>query len=311
KSLGEIPRPVTTGAKETLKIRTQKEIFGTKECQEWYINAVKEAIEKLNPDKLYEFIKAHGIYNKEGFSRWNNEFAALLSLNVPEKYRGSSAEMTNRRITAATQHVLVEYYNNDVFQLTVKKVNPWIWIDGWYGPYTNSVMGDYWNTVHGPARPENAPLGRSDLGRSYPPGGSSQKTYAAAMAWLTTQLTGSTRDTVKPQENVPAEKQLAKKVSSAPEAITDLVIRHHEVKKNQNLKSALKEAYYSTYSDTSKAKDLSEKALNAIPSNKTAELNKQVQKGDLLKITTAGLLQVLGPRNVSKYEIQMEKPKHA
>ncbi|MBU0705855.1 hypothetical protein KJ657_00055, partial [Patescibacteria group bacterium] len=82
KSLGELPRPVTPGAKETLRIRTQKEIFGTKECQEWYIKSVREAIEKLDPDRLYDFIKAHNIYNKEGFSRWNSEFAALLSLNV-------------------------------------------------------------------------------------------------------------------------------------------------------------------------------------------------------------------------------------
>ncbi|MBU0705834.1 hypothetical protein KJ657_03080, partial [Patescibacteria group bacterium] len=135
------------------------------------------------------------------------------------------------------------------------------------------------------------------------------------MAWLTTQLAKPGRAKVEPQEDMPPERQLAQRVDAGteaiPEAIKNLAIRHHNVKKDQTLKKALEEAYYSTYADTFKAKDLSEKALSAIPSDKTAELSKQVLKGDLLKITPNGLLQVLGPRNVSKYEIRMTKPKTA
>lgn len=325
KSLGKVPHPVTPRAKEKLKIRTQKEIFGSKECQEWYIRNVKEALEKLKGDRLHAFIKAHQKYGKGNYIQWNSEFADLLGLNVPAKYRGGSAHMMHRRITAATQHVLVDYYNNDVFQLTKEKVNKWIKIDGMTGPYTSSVLGDYWNSVHGPTSTKPH-LGRSGLGWGYPEGGTGRKTYAAAMAWLIAQLAESTRDKVETPEDVPPAKQLKRRVEKRRKTIEkyrdldkdkgekvklkDLYIRHHELKKDHpNLLSALAEVYRENPRTPKQSKKLF-RAMYLLALKGGAEIDQmKVKKGDII-IVADGFLTVRRSNTTNRHRIPMKEPKH-
>lgn len=41
KKLGNLPRRVTPKAKKKLKLRTKREIFGSKECQDWYMEKLR------------------------------------------------------------------------------------------------------------------------------------------------------------------------------------------------------------------------------------------------------------------------------
>jgi len=104
KSLKEVPRPVTPKAKEKLKFRTQKEIFGTRECQEWYINALREALETMDGDKLYDFIRAHPKYSMTSYIAWNEHFAELVGIKPPAKYRGNSKKRRHVRHTLKQSH---------------------------------------------------------------------------------------------------------------------------------------------------------------------------------------------------------------
>lgn len=199
KELKEMPRPKTKEAEEKLKVRLIKEIFGDEETQKWYVDRVREALETMNSDRLHAFIVNHPRYGKGEFRKWNADLAKLLAISVEKKYKGKNEAHTNMRLTAATQIVLVEYYKNDVFQITIpeKKINPFIFIDAKWGPYSNSVLAEYWKHKHGPKSAKPDP-NRSGLKKSY--GAKSKQVYGDAMAYLDAQLS-----TVKPP--APEEKK--------------------------------------------------------------------------------------------------------
>lgn len=193
RDLDDIPHPVPPRAKDNLKKRTL-DIYGTKEVQDWYINKIKEAIEKMNGDDLHKFIVDHPKYRaKNDHVQWNKDFAALFRLEIPDKYKGQNEETTNRRITAAAQNFLVNFYQNDVFQITQQVVNPWIFIDGRMGPYTVSVLNVYWVKKFGKTstRKPNPP-GDSGLGydKDYKQGSREDALYAAALHYRDGQIRG-------------------------------------------------------------------------------------------------------------------------
>ncbi|MBN2306742.1 hypothetical protein JXD20_02045 [Candidatus Peregrinibacteria bacterium] len=219
KKLKESPRPVPPGARENLRRRTIEEIFETRECQEWYINKVREALE--NPaigDKLHAFIHRNKGYRNNSYQAWNRDFAEVINLtDIPEAYRGAGKTVTYRRITAAAQHVLVDYYQNDVFQISLEreKSNPWIYIDGLMGPYSVSALNDYWMTRHSKgSKMKPIPPGRSNLNKkSYSPDGENWALFLDALNYLSVQTGKAPRGAEPPQRNIPPEREMRQRVS--------------------------------------------------------------------------------------------------
>lgn len=157
KKIDSLPRPVTKKAKETLRQRTKNEIFGDLETQEWYINQIKEALERLDGDRLHEFILSHQSYSRSAFVSWNNELFDLLGVSIPDEYAASKKSMTNRRVTAALQHALIDAHKNDVFQITKKEHGQWINVDGKCGPYVVANLAEYWKAVFKPSSQRENP----------------------------------------------------------------------------------------------------------------------------------------------------------
>ena len=188
--LREAPRPVTPKAKERLDKRIIREIFGSRDCYDWYMKKLRAAIRSISPDDLYRFIHEHPSYGKSNFEGWNRDFAELVNIGeIPKKHRGANLSIRNRRIAAAAQRVLVDMYEDDVFQLTFDKpkTNPWIYVDGETGPYTVSVLNDYWVAKYGKSRPDLYPPapGRSEPNeRHYPPDSQSYASWLTALSYL-------------------------------------------------------------------------------------------------------------------------------
>ncbi len=226
KKLRKLPRWVPPKAKKKLKLRTKKEIFGSKECQKWYMEKVSEALEKKG-DLLYDFIRAHSEYSKTSHVSWNKDFAAFVGLDPNDekfkKYKGATEAITNRRITAAAQHVLVEKYDNDIFRLTYtkKQFNPWIFVDGKMGPYSVSVLDDYWMATHSKnSKKKPKPPGRSGLDdKDYKPGSASAKTWDKALEHLDIQTENGPVEEDSPEEKPfklsEAQEKNFKKIESA------------------------------------------------------------------------------------------------
>ncbi len=230
--------------------------------------------------------------------------------------------MMHKRITAATQHVLVNYYNNDVFQLYEAKPITWAQCDGKMGPYTTSVLGDYWNSVHGPTS-DKPDFGRSGLDDSIPEDSPRRKSYAVAMAFLTEKLAESIRDEETPEEDKEPSEALGDKVKEEREArqnyrtldesgeevkMSDLYIKHHEAKKNHiSLLTALAEAYGEDPKNPGKSKKTF-RAMHLLSVEEGGVDRMKVDKGELIKVSRNGLLTVLRKDNSVRHQIKMKKP---
>jgi len=296
-TLKSIQRPVTSKAKERLKVRTITDIFENKETQEYYIDNVKKALEKLSGDKLHGFIMAHKSYSISSHKAWNKDFADMLGFRPEEKYRGKDEPNTQRRISAAMQHVLVDFYNIDVFQITKKKINPWIFIDGKLGPYTVSVLSDYWTSKFDEDSDRESP-GNSGLNtNSYKSGGDAEKSYIAALDYKNVQLG---RPSTKEELKVEIEKKRStterskwgyEKLDTAGDEYSIAKLEtnfKNKTKKPMKLSEALGLAYKEAPIKSGKSLHTF-RALNLIDrkiGNKIDEI--KVNPGDIIKVSKNG-----------------------
>lgn len=305
KDTQNIEQPVPPKAKDNLKKRTL-EIFGTTEIQEWYIKAISEALEKMNGDDLYEFIKKHNSYQaKNDHVKWNADFAAIFgNLNIPEAFKGKTDPVTHRRITAATQMVLVDHYKNNVFQLDQKIINPWIFIDGRMGPYTVSVLSDYWMAKYGAKSTKTPkPPGRAGVAGEYKPGTPGAKTYDAAMRHLDAQTKKRTEPPKTDKAPEPADADADAKVKKrfaaldkAGDSITmaQLAVEFTPTKNYMTLSKVLAEAYGGENPRDKNGAPKTFRVLNLLAQRIGKEVNVpfQVRKGDTLRITAEGIYTV-------------------
>lgn len=321
RQLRDTPRPVTPRAKETLDTRVIEEIFGSRECMEWYVNWLREAIETMNGDKLYDFIRRHPKYAMTGFQAWNSDFARLIGLrNIPAQYGGKNVSETNRRIAAAAQRVLVDKYENDVFQLTFtgEKVNPWIFIDGKMGPYTVSVLNDYWMAKYSSSSAKQPiPPGRSGLNeKSYSRKGNNWALFAAALRYLDVQTRQMPAQETPPADTSPerdygaavkgkyAEKDKAGEIPPAK-----LIIPETKIDLAMTLAQALGTCYQENYQAPDTARSPRTFRVLRLASQKIGERavdQMKLESGDTLKITPQGVLSITKKNGSKRYpDIQL------
>ncbi len=197
------------------KLRERLDVFGTPECQKWYVDNVRESLETPEmSDKLHTFIADHKIYSMGDYARWNTEFAKLIKINPSKNFQGTTKAITESRIATACQLVMVDYFNCDVFKVATD--NGWNREDGKYGPYTNSIVNQYWIGVHGP-NSKKKPAGRSRLGRGFTPNGKDSKLFMAALYGAVDLIVAHPQDEVIPGEKESSQEVLAKKVVTEKE----------------------------------------------------------------------------------------------
>lgn len=320
KDLKELPRPVTPRAKEKLRKRTVTDIFGTKETQDWYVEKVGQAFDGLSEDALYKFIMEHQSYEKKAdHESWNRDFAKLLGITIPPKYQGPTEAMTNRRITAAVQIHLVDKYWHDIFQETMKAPNPWIFIDGRMGPYTVSVLAEYWKKKFGPTSKKKPPT-RAGVAGEYTPESPGAKLYNdGAMPYLDATIAAesameeSDNEEITPEEarkDVDAKAKYAR-LDEAPAgyAFSNVVF---EKRKMEGGKKNLSQALSSIYEeDPTKAKKSPKtfRVLNLLATRVGAEVDEiAVDDGDFLEINADGTFLLTDSDGEELYNINLLKP---
>lgn len=319
--LRDIPRPVTPGAKDTLDIRIVKDIFDTKECKDWYVKKLREAIETMKGDKLYDYIRNHSSYSVTSYLAWNKDFARLIALSsIPPEYRGANSDVTNRRITAAAQRVLVDEYENDVFQLTFteEKINPWIYIDGKMGPYSVSVLNDYWMARYSKNSTKSPkPPGRSrPNAKDYPAGSKNATLFTVAMNYLNTQTKNMPKDYEDRKRDVPPEvnygdrvRQKYAELDLAGNAITlkDLTVENHGFDLDMDFSKALVIVYKEELIPTNSAEaPKSYRLLNLLAQKIGPEVEKiKIKSGDTLNITAQGLFTITDKKGTVTRRVQL------
>ena len=206
KKLDEVKKDLDTGkkkiiiterARDKFKKGMGKEIYGgNEELREKYRDAVREAIEKMGRDKLYNFIKQHSdkSYNKGDYAQWNRDFAKLITPNMPKEYsdfKTASKETENIYLVGGLQQYLLDEFDTDVFQATVNKKNPFINVDGRLGAYTISVMAVHWNKEFQATDKKKRPvLNYGSLGEGYVSNRRNMVLYGDALAHLNAQVGG-------------------------------------------------------------------------------------------------------------------------
>lgn len=313
-----VPRPVTDASKERLRERTQNDIFGDRETQKHYIEGVREALETLDGDRLHDFIMDHLSYGKSSYAQWNAELSDLLGWQPEDRFRGRDKGQTDMRITAAVQHVFVDHYKNDVFQLTRKAINPWIFIDGKLGPYSVTVAGEYWASRFGATSTKQPnPPGLSGLDRrSYAEGSQSDQLYTEAVDYLQVQIAQSaTQSAQETAEGDPAD-QLADKVqarySRLDQAGETVRLEHlrllpqtFDYEMPTNLSTALAQAFGENPKDATQSPRLF-RTLNLIAQKVGAQIeDMKVQGGDTVEIDERGTLVVHAEDGTKRYEINL------
>ena len=322
RALDETQRPVTDEAKERLRERTVSEIFGDRETQDYYINTVRSAFGRLSPDKLHAFIKSHSTYGKSGFKAWNGELYRLLGVRPKEKYQGKDSIHTKKRVCAALQHVLVDFYETDVFQLTRKTINPWIFIDGRLGPYSVSVMAAYWNTKYGKTAKKRLrpnPLPDSGLSpKSYRPDGPADQSYKSAMRILDGQLGKSKTESPAVRPAGEPSATLAEKVRSRyrkldqagggmamDKLVLPVILTDYATPVNLSMALAL------AYGEQPRPKDTKEsprlfRVLHLVAEKIGPEINNiRIASGDSIEVSPGGHLIIRDSKKNEKYNINL------
>lgn len=251
-ALRKQPRPVSPRAKESLENRMRNDIFGgSKEAQDWYFNALKDAIEKMPEADLYKFVKEHSTFGddkrKGNLVAWNSDFAKFMKVEVDPKYQGKNKAITDRRIVAAAQYYLEGYFgkSSDVFKITGNDPNEWIRF-GSYGPYTNSLFSAYgdkkflWGT---PGHLES--LGNSKLGpiydEKYP---NKAKAYNEAISYKDEQIPKVKGENGK--DGKKGRKEFKKGEKTSPEAKNSsgkYAVIDHKIAEKPSLKDLKLEGY--------------------------------------------------------------------
>lgn len=288
RKLVNMTRTVTPRARKRLKLRTIDEIFGNEKCQEYYINALKESLEKMNLSKLHQFILDHQTYGKSSHASWNTDFANMVNISPPEEYQGRNEAHTHSRIVAAAQYFLVKAHKADVFQITLtkKQINPWIFIDGKMGPYTVSVLGEYGNSQHKTKRGKDKKLethGDAKLDEDdYKKGSASHRSYEEAREYKRNQLHPTDSNAKKLYARLD---RFGDEVKSK-----ELVINKHSFDTDMHLSTALGIAYGENPKpdNTRDSRNLF-RVLNLLAQKVGAEVDEMdIEAGDTLDITSQG-----------------------
>ena len=153
---------------KTRNIRETLDIFGDKETMKHYMDGIREALETPGMgDKLHDYITANERYKRSSFHTLNSQWQEMLGFTPDEKYLGKNNRETNKRIAAASQLLMIEYYQTHVFESEkTLDLNPWRFADGKTGAYTVSVYAEYWDYRHGALSKREKP-NRAVLGEGY------------------------------------------------------------------------------------------------------------------------------------------------
>jgi hypothetical protein len=193
---------LTPTKRENLKKRMIVDIYNNdKELADKYFDAVKDSIEKMSKDELYQFIFDHTppreTYVKSEHEKWNKEFCALLDKYMPDDLKAGEDVQKQAYTIGGLQNYLVNDFSPaNVFQAGRNKrmTNPFIWVDGKMGAYTVSVMAEYWNKKYGPTSKDKAPLTNANIDESLATVKKNREFYNSALVYLATQLKGAPVD---------------------------------------------------------------------------------------------------------------------
>lgn len=199
----EVVRKSTHDALERRRNELEKEL---KEQLKPYIGKIKESIETMEGDKLYEFVKTHPAYGDEGsrYTDWNRHFFEYFGFKKLDTKASDSQEQA--RYASALQLYLGHHFNEqsggkDIFQARSRKgANPFIYIDGKLGGFTMSVLAEYWNDKFYPTKKDKtkySKLGHARLGDGFAKKGNNQKIFNEALAYLDRQLKGGVSQEVQ------------------------------------------------------------------------------------------------------------------
>lgn len=174
----------------------RKEIL-TDEERPKYVLKIKEAIEKLGPDRWYEFVSAkeHQHYNGD-YKKWNADFCNLLLDAGQTTAEEIKDPVIQRKYTAGLQCFLVDQFASAsiTFELgSGNRVNKFTYVDGYLGGYTMSALGAYLKSpLYAPASKVDktkwdSALLESELGSKFKTPGR-QKEFSTALTHLTDQF---------------------------------------------------------------------------------------------------------------------------
>jgi len=192
--------PITPKKRESLAKRMTREVYeGDEKLKEEYDKAVKEAIETMGKDKLYDFIFNHTpdrqTYAKGEHEKWNEDFCKLIDDYLKEEFKSKDDPKKRRYIVGSLQSYLVDYFaanfkSANVFEAGKPKrlTNPFIYVDGMMGAYTVSVMAEYWNKKYGKDTPGKTPLENADIDESLAKNKKNRDLYNKALAQLESKL---------------------------------------------------------------------------------------------------------------------------
>ncbi len=309
--------------REKVTYRPRLDIFGTIECQEWYLNKIRESLETLMMgDKLHDFIMAHAKYGVSDHLRWNDDFAKMIDLNVPKKYRGATKRIMQRRVAVAAQQVMADHFNSDLFKLVSE--NGWDKEDGKVGPYTTRVLREYWINVHQKfSKKQPQPPRTSDLGKGYGKNGINAKNFAAAVATLASIMATATPDVVEVKKETPAEKELKEKIEDQNKKAkekyadldkagdkvktADLKIEKHDFDMGMDLTRALGIAFgESPRPKLSEQSPKTYRVLNLLAQKKGEAVERmKIVSEDTLEITRDGRFIVYQKNGAKRYNIKL------
>ena len=219
-----------------------KEIYGGNEAlRKRYREGVREAIEVMDKDKLYDFIKNHTppkqAYGKGSFDEWNGDFAQLIVPEIPDEYsdlkESPDLDVKQRYLVGGLQQYLLDEFETDVFEATVSKKNPFISVDGRLGAYTISVMAAHWNKEFKLNDAKKRPsLRYGALGGDYASNRRNSVLYNDAIAHLNSQVGLGGRKASSSVRGVVAKKGPKKGPSVKPGVNTQEVIREALIAEN-------------------------------------------------------------------------------
>ncbi len=303
-----------------LKLHERLDVFETTECQKWYVDNVRESLETREMgDKLHTFIADHKIYSIGDYARWNTEFAKLIKINPSKNFQGTTKAITESRIATACQLVMVDYFNCDVFKVATD--NGWNEEDGKYGPYTNSIVNQYWIGVHGPTS-KKKPAGRSKLGRGF----TDSKLFMAALYGAVDLIVAHPQDEVIPGKKEPSQEVLAKKVVTEKEkrkktyddldtagdklSFKDLVKKKYTMKgQYKHFAKPIAEAFGEHKKLDSKNPSKAPKTfrvLNLLAKKGHNVDSMHINKGETVEITRSGRLIVRDKRGKERYNYNIK-----
>ncbi len=188
-------------------------VFKNKAERLKYVGRIREAIETLRPDRLYEFVKTHQKY-KGDYRQWNREFCELLGeddLSPAEqrKYVAGLQAFLTGRFTEADPPVVFELREGN-------RINRFTYVDGMLGGYTVSVLGAYLTSDLYQKRNKEWETPYANLDLEFAKKGRRKKEFGKAIQHLKSQL--ADEEPAEPQKKSTEEVAEDKEAAEGKEA---------------------------------------------------------------------------------------------